>query len=87
MIIPSVVALVIAGIFAVFVPNRDKVMAAAGWRYLVLRWFHSLVWVLLALAFFMAATGDAALQPFVSPVGMLGGITYLIYIVTIMRAK
>jgi hypothetical protein len=78
-------ALVIAGVFAVVVPKKEKVNTAAGWRYIVLRWFHSLVWLFLAAAFFTA--GDANLSALASPAAALGGITYLAYIVTFTRLK
>lgn len=81
----GIVALVIAGIFAVFVPGKDRVNTATGWRYPVARWFHSLVWVFLAVSFFMQAAGDDSLKALASPVAALGGITYLVYIVTFTR--
>ena len=85
MVFLSLLALVIAGIFAVFVPNKARVNAATGWRYIVVRWFHSLVWVFLAVAFLMQATENDTLKSLATVVGALGGLSYLVYVVTFSR--
>lgn len=36
-------------------PKPDAPVPRPAWRQFVLRWFHSLVWVFLAVAFFMWA--------------------------------
>jgi hypothetical protein len=45
-------ALVVSALFAVVNPGV-KAVGVRGWRFVVLRWFHALVWLLLALSFVM----------------------------------
>jgi hypothetical protein len=78
-------ACIVALIFAFFVPNREAVMAVTGLQFIILRWFHSLVWVFLAASFFMRASGNASLLNFANPVALLGGITYAVYMLTMLR--
>jgi|GEM_PF-642801 len=80
------VALVIAGIFAVFVPSADKVAALEGLPYIIVRWFHSLVWVLLAMSFFLRGTGKHSQQGLSNLTGMLGGLTYVVYFIMMTRS-
>lgn len=54
----------------------------AKWRYLVLRWFHSLVWLLLALSCFLWGeylNGGAVLA---NVLALLSLAIYLVFIVT-----
>ncbi len=81
----AILALVIAGIFAVFVPSADKVAALEGLPYIIVRWFHSLVWVLLAMSFFLRGTGKDSLRGLSDLTGMLGGLTYAAYLITSLR--
>lgn len=80
-------ALVVAGIFMVFVPGAEKVNALDGLRFVIARWFHSLVWVLLAASFFMRGTAHETMRELANPVAMLGGLAYVVYIVTFMQVK
>jgi len=83
--IPSVVwsmlALVIAAIF-VYVWPSDKVPGdTTSIRYLILRWGHTLVWVLIAGFIFLRSVGATSLA---SLLGGLAGITYLAFIATLV---
>lgn len=80
----GIVALVIAGIFAVFVPRREKVYQLRGMTFIIARWFHSLVWLLLSLSFFIRDI--PALGGLANPLAAVGGLTYLVYMVTLVRA-
>ena len=51
----ALLCLVVAGIYAVVWPRPKDGQRRAMWQYLVLRWFHSLVWILLAVACLMWA--------------------------------
>ena len=76
----ALVALIIAVVFAVYSP----VNGATGWRFVVLRWFHLLCWLLPA----SAATIRARVTPFpaelAGPLALAGGAVYAVYIVTLM---
>lgn len=81
----TAVALVIAAIFAVFVPSADKVMALEGSSFVIMRWFHSLVWVLLAASFFLKGTGSESVKGFSDLLAMGGGVCYAVYLITTVR--
>lgn len=69
------VALIVAAAYVVF----DTSMGNSGLRWVVLRWFHPLCWVLLTLA----AIGKAKITPlpetWAGPIAAAGGVTYLIF--------
>ncbi|MEZ4670100.1 MAG: hypothetical protein R3E39_19520 [Anaerolineae bacterium] len=75
-------ALVIAGIFVMFVPRADVVNKLHGTRFVIVRWFHSLVWLLLALSFFVRGMENESISGLANPLAALAGITYLIYMST-----
>lgn len=82
----GILACIVALIFGFYVPNREAIMATTGLQFVILRWFHSLVWVFLAASFFMRGTGNTSLVNLANPVAMLGGISYGIYMVTMLRS-
>jgi hypothetical protein len=53
MVIWGGLALIVAVIFTVVWPSNKVPASLGGARYLILRWFHALVWILLALSFFV----------------------------------
>jgi hypothetical protein len=80
------VCLVLAIVWVIVWPS-DKVAAGAVLRFFILRWFHALTWLLLALAAFIAAfklfggDGTARLVAFLSlPV-------YLIFLITFVTSR
>ena len=77
-------ALIIAAVFAVFVPRKNEVNALHGLRFVIVRWFHTGVWVVLAISFFMRTVANNALQHLANPVAALGGIMYVVYMITLM---
>jgi hypothetical protein len=74
----ALVAIVIAGVYVVV----DTSNGASGLSYLILRWFHSLCWVLLAAA----AVAMSRLTPmpveWAVPLGIAGGVVYAIFLIT-----
>lgn len=82
----GILALVVALVFAVFVPAAKKVNALQGLTFVVVRWFHSLVWVLLALSFFLRGTQNETAVSLADPIGLAAGIVYVVYMVTFVRA-
>lgn len=77
-------ALLIAGFFAVVVPRKSKVSTLHGATYFIVRWMHSLIWLALAISFFMRAVSNPAVQGLADPLAAAAGIGYLIYITTLM---
>lgn len=75
----AVVALVIAIIFAFIWPQK-AVTTTMGFRYFIIRWGHSLTWVLLAVSFFLRGI-NPSLNGIANLIAAAGGITYLTFIV------
>jgi hypothetical protein len=76
----GLLALGVALLF-VFVWPSERVGDVRGFRFIVLCWSHALVWLLLALSFF--ARG-ANLPNLANPIALLAGLTYLLFIVTLI---
>jgi hypothetical protein len=71
----------------VFVWPRSRSVASGSPSYLILRWFHALVWLFLAVAAFIAGLdflGGANTARFVA---LLALLTYLIFVATLVVTK
>jgi hypothetical protein len=78
-------ALVVAAIFVVVIPNKAAVLNASGLRFLILRWFHSLTWIALAGAAFLRAAGGASGPARL--IAMAALPLYLVYLFTVIANK
>lgn len=79
----SALALLIAIVFAMIWP-ADRATQASGLQWALLRWGHSIVWVLLALSCFIRGLGQHG------PANMtaaLAGLVYLAFIFTLVNTK
>lgn len=76
--------LVVAVISGVVWPSRS-VASASGFQYVVLRWAHSAVWVLLAVSCFVRGSGAPGSNGLANmlALGALG--LYLVFITTLLR--
>ncbi len=79
--------MIVALVYVFFVPKTDLVNATTGLRFVIVRWFHSLVWVMLAISFFMRASEPDLLAAWANPVALVSGILYVWYLVTFIRLK
>ncbi len=70
------VALAIAAIYLII----DTTAGAGGLRWWVLRWFHSLCWVLLALAALVMSRVTPLPLHWAKGLGVAGGLTYAVFI-------
>ena len=77
----SVLALVALGVMAVYLV-LDTSNGATGVAWIVLRWFHSLCWLLLALAAVAMARITPIPLDWAKPLGIAGGLTYAVFVVT-----
>jgi hypothetical protein len=62
-----------------FVPTAAD---AAGLRWFVLRWFHTIAWVLLALAALARSKATWTPVEFAAPLGATGGLIYVVFMLT-----
>jgi hypothetical protein len=73
--------LVLTVIWIIIWPS-DKANAVDSLRFFILRWFHALVWLLLAIAAFLAAFNLLGGASTARMVAFLSLITYLVFMVT-----
>jgi len=64
----------------IYVGPHTKIPATSGFRYFIIRWGHSLTWVLLAVSFFLRGI-NPSLNGIANLIAAAGGITYLTFIV------
>ena len=77
----SALALVALGVMAVYLV-LDTSQGATGISWFILRWFHSLCWLLLALAAFSMARVTPMPADWARPLAIAGGLTYAVFMVT-----
>jgi hypothetical protein len=65
----------------------DKAAATAGLRFVILRWFHALVWLFLAIAAFLAAFNVLGGIAIARTVAFLSLLTYLIFVGTFLTTR
>lgn len=73
-------------VWIIFWPST-KVTATDGMRYIILRWFHALTWLLLAFAAFLAAFNWLGGAGTARVVAFLSLITYLIFMATFVFSR
>lgn len=71
----------------IFVWPNNRVAPADRLRYIVLRWFHALVWLILAVAAFIAGFDLFGGQSTAKPTALLSLIVYLIFMFTLLTSK
>jgi hypothetical protein len=74
--------LAIATLYLIVWPRPSRKSSAPArppWRHFVLRWFHSLVWALLALACFVQAGQIAGARTMGGALAVLAGLLYLVF--------
>lgn len=78
-------ALIVGLVYIFFVPKAKLVAATKGMQFVILRWFHSLVWLILAISCFMRA--NQFMIEWANPVALSGGVLYLIFLVAFVRLR
>lgn len=79
----GVLCCVLAVLWIIVWPS-EQAATAQGLRFVILRWFHALVWLLLAAAAFLAAS--TAPGHVARSVAFASLITYLIFMATFLTA-
>ncbi|MBF8285253.1 MAG: hypothetical protein HW378_4168 [Anaerolineales bacterium] len=84
----GVVCLGVAAIYTAIWPKpKPGAPARPAWRQFILRWFHTLVWVLLAGACWARATGWANAPFWSNRLGLTGLAVYLIFLTTFVMDR
>lgn len=81
----GIVCLAIAAIWIFVWPSHRA--ATPRWRFIVLRWFHMVVWLLLALAAFIAGANLPGGADIARLVALLSLLTYLIFMTSLFTSK
>lgn len=86
LVVWSALCLVLTVVWIIFWPS-DKTAATAGIRFVILRWFHALVWLFLALAAFLAAFHLLGGPAVARAVAFLALIIYLVFMGTLFSIR
>ena len=87
------ICLSIAVLYLAFYPHsKNEILSGSShkWRYLILRWFHSIVWLLLALSCFMWGEyipGRTALANILALLSLLFYLTFMVALVLERKAR
>ena len=65
-------------VWVIFWPT-DRVGGAGGFRYMVLRWFHALKWLLLAVASFIAGFDSAGNAPLAKVISLSSPVAFFVF--------
>jgi hypothetical protein len=81
---PWLWGLLCLGLTAVWVVVYPRPLAArlSGWRFIVIRWFHALTWLLLAVAAFLAAFNPLGGAALAQPVALASLGVYVVFMLT-----
>jgi hypothetical protein len=85
-IIWGALCLVFTVIWLIVWPS-DKATTVYGLRFLILRWFHALVWLLLAIAAVLAAFNLLGGTATARMVAFLSLILYIVFLVTVTTSR
>lgn len=77
----SVLALIAVIVMAVYLV-LDTSHGASGLSWFVLRWFHSVCWLFLALAALAMAKLTPIPSDWATPLAIAGGVTYAVFMAT-----
>jgi hypothetical protein len=63
---------------------KQKAVGSSGYGFFILRWLHSIVWILLALSFYLRSGAVESLRRLADPLAYAGAAFYLIFMATLM---
>lgn len=78
---------IVVSIVYFFIWPKELVNGIPGWQVFILRWFHSLVWILLAISFFLRYTNVANKKLLVDGFSYGALILYAIFMLTFAYHK
>ena len=81
----AVVSFVMAIVFA-FIWPQGEALGATGFRLFIIRWGHTLTWILLGINFILRGI-SVSLEGAANLVALTGGIVYILFIVMTFVVK
>jgi hypothetical protein len=75
----GLLSLGVAIAYSVFWPEARAARLAPGFARFVVRWFHALVWVLLAISFFVRGRGSPGAKVMADVLALAGLAAYLVF--------
>lgn len=81
------VCLLIAVVYMIFYPHSKNEIQSGSrrkWRYLILRWFHSIVWLLLGLSCFIWGEYIPVRTKLANILALLSLLIYVTFMVTLV---
>ncbi len=82
----AIVAIVVVALYAFVIPNSKITPSTTGIQLLILRWFHPLVWVLLAMMFLMRSKLVPGSTTLANSIGLAGLMVYITFMITLARS-
>ena len=79
------VCLVVAAVYSFWTPGfsaKAVVAAPSVWQFFILRWFHPLVWVVLAASFFIRGSSLAHRRSVANVLALIALALYLTFLLT-----
>ncbi len=83
----GLLCLLVAAIYVVVWPRSLVAAAHSSWNRVVLRWFHALVWVLLAGSFYVRGEYVSGGRGVANLLALSALVSYAIFMVTLIRAR
>lgn len=84
--IAGIGSIVVAVIYS-FIWPKELAVNIPFWKFIVLRWFHTVVWVFLALSCFIRYTSLAQKEMYAQGLAYVGLAAYIIFIITFLFSK
>ncbi|MBA3468441.1 MAG: hypothetical protein H0T53_02240 [Herpetosiphonaceae bacterium] len=85
LVVWGIVCLALTIVWVLVWPS-ERVAVASGLRFVILRWFHALTWLLLAVAAFLAALSSGGAGR-ARPVAQLALVVYLVFMATFIGSS
>ena len=79
------VSLVVAAVYSFWAPGlsaKAVVASLSVWQYFILRWFHPLVWVVLAASFFIRGSSLADRRSVANALALIALALYLTFLLS-----
>jgi hypothetical protein len=81
------IACLLLTIIWIFIWPRERAAHSGLMPYIILRWFHALTWLLLAVAAFIAVYNILGGINLAKPIALLSLLVYVVFMITFITSK